>query len=51
MKTNEEVSLVFSLVMRFNKPSGLGMSLVHQKGGQSCQTAVPPPQGKLKKNL
>ena len=49
MKAEEEVSLVFSLVMRFNKPPGLGMSLVHQKGGRGAARLQPthplPPKG------
>jgi len=46
MKAKEEVSLVFSLVMRFNKPSGLGMSLVHQNGGIAAGLQPPPPPHK-----
>jgi hypothetical protein len=44
MKAKQEVSLVFCLVMRFNKPSGLGHVIDAPKGGGAAGLQPPPPK-------
>jgi len=45
MKAKQEVSLVYCLVMRFNKPSGLGHVIGAPIGSGAAGLQPPPPKG------